>query len=576
MATPAIFDRVWETSTTTGTGAFTVAGAVTGYRALSSVYSTGDVLPYCIEGVSASGVPTGEWECGYGTYSSANTLTRSSVTASSNSNAAVTFSAGTKNVFVGQIVHSVWKDRVFVYPVGSDHTALIQGAIDWLINNNGSVGAVVLASSTAWVSSTQIQIPKGITLYLNGSVVNATPSNTANAAIKVNGPTASVPGFAKTLVGPGHWKGYATVGSGYTASSKAIECNAFSIVIENVTFTGWAKPTVWDDNSYLWTFDRCSFRYGQYGAIYEYPSSNSGEAIVYRNCELANNVYNVYNNKGYMHIQGGVSDYPTTAHIGDNITDTGGVAVGLLVFEPDHVETTRAVSGSTPSLVTNSGRMIFAPKTFLFDPTASNFIVNASGAHMRIRGVQWQLTADDYVIINNSGIVVDDGTSWAHRDDFVMRLTSSLAKVLNPGFESSFATGWSLTGGTNASRATSNQRTGSGCLSIAPTNGSTGTSVASKTGLVPAGKSSVQAVMYARNTHTSQACYLHVVTYDADGGQYDDQYQTAATSMGAYSRFKITAAAPPQGGYFTITMNIGASATTNTPCYVDDIYVDFI
>lgn len=93
-------ERVQETSTTTGTGDFTLAGAVTGFRAFSAVCSVGDSLYYDIEGVDGSGVPTGEWERGWGTYSASNTLTRTRVERSSNSNNAVNFSAGTKRVFI--------------------------------------------------------------------------------------------------------------------------------------------------------------------------------------------------------------------------------------------------------------------------------------------------------------------------------------------------------------------------------------------------------------------------------------------------------------------------------------------
>lgn len=87
------FDRVKETATTTGTGNFTLAGAATGFRTFASVLSTNDTCYYCIAGES-------EWEVGIGTYSAANTLTRTTVLASSNSGSAVNFSAGTKDVFL--------------------------------------------------------------------------------------------------------------------------------------------------------------------------------------------------------------------------------------------------------------------------------------------------------------------------------------------------------------------------------------------------------------------------------------------------------------------------------------------
>jgi hypothetical protein len=88
-------DRVQETTTTTGTGTITLAGAVTGYQAFSIIGNTNTTY-YCIAGQTTS-----EWEVGIGTYTlSGTTLSRDTVLASSNAGAAVTFSAGTKNVFV--------------------------------------------------------------------------------------------------------------------------------------------------------------------------------------------------------------------------------------------------------------------------------------------------------------------------------------------------------------------------------------------------------------------------------------------------------------------------------------------
>lgn len=88
-------DRVKETTTTTGTGTVTLAGAVTGYQSFSAI-GNGNTTYYCIAGQSGS-----EWEVGIGTYTSAGTtLSRDTVLASSNAGSLVTFSAGTKDVFV--------------------------------------------------------------------------------------------------------------------------------------------------------------------------------------------------------------------------------------------------------------------------------------------------------------------------------------------------------------------------------------------------------------------------------------------------------------------------------------------
>ena len=91
-----INDRVKETSTTTGTGTFDLAGAETGYEGFVAGVGTGNTTYYAIELNSAN-----EWEVGIGTVTDAapDTLSRDTIISSSNSDAAVNFSAGTKNVF---------------------------------------------------------------------------------------------------------------------------------------------------------------------------------------------------------------------------------------------------------------------------------------------------------------------------------------------------------------------------------------------------------------------------------------------------------------------------------------------
>lgn len=90
-----IKDRVKETSTTTGTGTFTLAGAMTGFQSFSAI-GNGNTTFYTIALQGGS-----EWEVGIGTYtSSGTTLSRDTILSSSNSGNAVNFSAGTKEVFV--------------------------------------------------------------------------------------------------------------------------------------------------------------------------------------------------------------------------------------------------------------------------------------------------------------------------------------------------------------------------------------------------------------------------------------------------------------------------------------------
>ena len=90
-----IADRVRESSASTGTGNFTLAGAVTGYQTFASVMATSDTTFYTIADQGGS-----NWEVGIGTFTSPSTLARTTILSSSNGGSVVTFGAGTKDVFI--------------------------------------------------------------------------------------------------------------------------------------------------------------------------------------------------------------------------------------------------------------------------------------------------------------------------------------------------------------------------------------------------------------------------------------------------------------------------------------------
>jgi hypothetical protein len=89
-------DRVKETSTTTGTGTLDLSGAVSGFQTFVAGVGNSNTTYYAIVNRDED-----EWETGVGTVTDAttDTLARTTVIASSNSDSAVNFSAGTKDVF---------------------------------------------------------------------------------------------------------------------------------------------------------------------------------------------------------------------------------------------------------------------------------------------------------------------------------------------------------------------------------------------------------------------------------------------------------------------------------------------
>lgn len=86
-------DRVQETTSTTGTGAYSLDGAKTGFQTFAAFLSSTDTTYY----TATDGT---NWEVGIGTFTSPSTLARTTILSSSNGNSAVSWSAGDKDIFV--------------------------------------------------------------------------------------------------------------------------------------------------------------------------------------------------------------------------------------------------------------------------------------------------------------------------------------------------------------------------------------------------------------------------------------------------------------------------------------------
>lgn len=113
-------DRIAETSTTTGTSDFALAGAINHFRPFSAAYTDGDTMRYAAQGLAS------EWEIGTGTVASSGTvLQRTTIRKSSNSNNKVSFSAGPK--------------LITVQPDAADVTEALKCGIPFVIDGQGAV-----------------------------------------------------------------------------------------------------------------------------------------------------------------------------------------------------------------------------------------------------------------------------------------------------------------------------------------------------------------------------------------------------------------------------------------------------
>ena len=174
-------DRVRETTTTTGTGSVTLAGAYTGFQTFSAGVGNANSTYYTIANVS-----TGEYEVGIGTYSSGgNLLSRTTVLASSNGGSLVNFSAGTKDAFVTQPAERA----LYVASAGTG----LESQVTAFTN-----GGIVYASSTSALATGSALTWSGTALAVTGTL-----SSSGNATVGSAGGTVTLTIGSTAVTGAG-------------------------------------------------------------------------------------------------------------------------------------------------------------------------------------------------------------------------------------------------------------------------------------------------------------------------------------------------------------------------------------
>jgi hypothetical protein len=166
-----VADRVKEVTTTSGTGTYTLGGAVDGFQAFSAVTVDTDTVYYAITDDT-------DWEVGIGTIGGTQTtLARTTILSSSNSGSAVNWGAGTKNIFL-------------TYPAEKAVYEDASGNVD--VPNNLTVGGTVDgvdiaardADLTTTTNTANAALPKAGGTMTGNLVLNADPTASLQAATK--------------------------------------------------------------------------------------------------------------------------------------------------------------------------------------------------------------------------------------------------------------------------------------------------------------------------------------------------------------------------------------------------------
>lgn len=168
-------DRVRENSTTTGTGTFTLSGAVSGFQTFSTAIGNGNTTYYCI-------VNQSEWEVGLGTVGGG-TLSRDTVLSSS-TGSKVSFTSGTKDVFC------TYPSSKSVYRNGSDVAVLTSTDVTTGLgytplapsNNLSDVSSTTTARTNLGLGSIATQASSSVSIT-GGSIDGTTIGGTTPAAV---------------------------------------------------------------------------------------------------------------------------------------------------------------------------------------------------------------------------------------------------------------------------------------------------------------------------------------------------------------------------------------------------------
>lgn len=215
-------DRVRESSTTTGTGTITLAGASFGYQSFS-VVGDGNATYYTIYDPTS-----GDWEVGIGTYTaSGTTLSRTTVLASSNAGSLVSFGAGAKDVFVTYpSERSVYRD--------SANTYTVQQAFDALTANTAGIGTATLTAGT--VSTT----PTGNTDIANKAYVDTVAAAGIHYHTPVYVESPNTAGNLNATYNNG------TAGVGATLTNAGTQA---TLVIDGVTLSGGERVLIYNQTN---------------------------------------------------------------------------------------------------------------------------------------------------------------------------------------------------------------------------------------------------------------------------------------------------------------------------------------
>jgi hypothetical protein len=458
-----VYDRVQETTTTSGTGTVTLLGAVSGFQSFA-VVGNGNTTYYTI-------TDGAQWEVGIGTYStSGTTLARTTVLSNSNGNTTpITLSGGLAQVFVtytaeksvnldasdnvtplGTIASGTWQGTTVGVSYGGTGVTASSGASSVVLrdaNQNTSLnnifrnitstvsaaGTTVLTAASSFTqvltgSTTQTyQLPDATTL-VNGASFQFNNNSTGALSIVNNGssPVATVPAGGATQLfltsistANGTWDTH-----GFIPENILWGTNSLYLATDVITGGTWNGGTI--GTAYGGT-GLTSFTSG--GALYAtstssltsgtLPATSGGTGlstyttgdVIYASATNTLAKVGIGSTGQVLTVAGGI---PTWAAAASGVTITNDTSTATALYPTF----TSATSGSVSGLNVTSTKLTFVPTTgSLTAPqtVASNGLVvnsNTVSASYSIPSGSSATSAGPMTVGSGVVVTVPSGSRW--------------------------------------------------------------------------------------------------------------------------------------------------------------------
>jgi len=230
-------DRVKVVSATTGTADFTLGGAPTGYQTFAAIGNSNYTYYAAVDPV------TGDWEVGYGQYTTAGpTLTRATILSSSSGGTKISFASGNKDVFCTYpSERSVYLDSAGSYPVQSTFDTLTAATATL------TAGTVSTTPSSAndLVNKSYVDTTAATSLHYHSPVYVESPDTAGNLNATYNQPGGAGVGVGATLTNAGTKAALTIDGILMTVGKRVLiynQTNGFENGVYTVTTVGTPDP----------------------------------------------------------------------------------------------------------------------------------------------------------------------------------------------------------------------------------------------------------------------------------------------------------------------------------------------